>query len=242
MELSFSTAEAKTYLALLELETVSVRKVAAKSGINRGTAYDAIKRLVAAGLVGARTVGAREYFTAESPEKVYDLIRDKRKDLLHAHRQAEKLIPALLAQKARPEGRPLVKYYEDSDGVVAILRDVLQTCSKLQLPQYYVYSSRPLRQYLYRKFPRFTERRIAEGIRVRVIAIGEGGEVAALSDRKWLAESSEQMSSSYTIIYGDKVAIISISGDDTPYGVVIQDSGNASVQRLLFEQLWTSLA
>lgn len=240
-ELGFSEAEAETYWALLNLETVSVRKVAAASGINRGTTYDAIKSLVAAGLVAARRVGAREYFTAESPDKINDVIRDQRKDLLQVQQQAQKLIPELLARKARPQGRPLVKYYEDDEGVVTILRDVLQTCGQLDKPEYYVYSSRPLRQYLYRKFPQFTDRRVREGINVKVIAVGEGGDPAAVSQRKWLPEPAGGEISSYTIIYGDKVANISISNDYTPYGVVVEDAGAVAMQRLLFDRLWASL-
>jgi len=241
IELGYSIAEAETYWALLNLETVSIRKVAEQSGINRGTTYEAIKRLVAAGLVHARRTGQREYYSAESPEKIYDLIRDKRKELLQAHEHAAALIPELLAKKARPKGRPLVKYYEDEDGVVAILRDVLQTCGQLSKPQYYVYSSRPLRQYLYRKFPQFTARRIREGIAVKAIAIGEGGDPAAVSERKWLPESNGGEISSYTIIYADKIASISISSDYTPYGVVVEDAGAAAMQRLLFERLWATL-
>lgn len=241
LDIGFSEADAETYWALLNLETVSVRKVAEKSGINRGTTYEAIKRLVAAGLATARKKGEREYFSAESPEKIYDLIRDKRKDLWQVQQQAQKVIPEVLARKARPKGRPLVKYYEDDEGVVAILRDVLQTCAQLDMPEYYVYSSRPIRQYIYRKFPQFTDRRIKEGITVRVIAVGEGGEVAERSERKWLPEPSGAGISSYTLIYGDKVAQISISNDFTPYGVVVEDAGTAAMQRLLFERLWQTL-
>lgn len=241
LDIGFSEADAETYWALLNLETVSVRKVAERSGINRGTTYEAIKRLVSAGLVTARKKGEREYFSAESPEKIYDLIRDKRKDLWQVQQQAQKVIPEVLARKARPKGRPLVKYYEDDEGVVAILRDVLQTCAQLDVPEYYVYSSRPIRQYIYRKFPQFTDRRIKEGIAVRVIAVGEGGEVAERSERKWLSEPSGAGISSYTLIYGDKVAQISISNDFTPYGVVVEDAGTAAMQRLLFERLWQTL-
>ena len=241
VRLGLSAHEAKTYLALLESEGSSIRSLAERTGINRGTTYEALKRLVDQGLVSVQDSGKRERYAAESPERIYRIIRDKRKDLLLAQRASERMIPALLAQRARPKGRPLVRYYEDDSGVVAILRDVLQTCVRLDTPEYLVYSSRPLRRYLYRKFPQFTEQRTREGIWVRVIAIGEGGDPAALSDRKWLPGADDEGSSSYTIVYGSKVAIISIASDETPYGVVIEDEGNASMQRLLFEQLWASL-
>lgn len=241
MELDFPESDAETYWALLNLETVSVRKVSQQSGINRGTTYEAIKRLVLAGLVNTRRSGQREYFTAESPEKIYDLIRDRRKDLWQTQQKAQELIPELLAKKARPQGKPLVRYYEDDEGVATILRDVLQTCGQLDVPQYCVYSSQQLRRYLYRNIPEFTERRVREGIRVKVIAVGEGGEPAAASERKWLPEPAEADVSSYTIIYGNKVASISMSDDATPYGVVVEDAGAAAMQRLLFERLWSVL-
>ena len=243
LELGYNSAAAETYWALLNLESVSIRKVAGYSGVNRGTTYDAIKQLLRTGLVTARRVGEREYYSAESPEKIYDLIRDRRKELWHSQQRAQVLIPELLARKAKPKGRPLVKYYEADEGVVTILRDVLQTCARLVTPRYYVYSSRPLRQYLYRKFPEFTEKRIEENIAVQVIAIGEGGDPASSSERRWLAEADADANtvSSYAIIYGDKFALISISDDDTPYGVVIEDAGTASMQRLLFQKLWATL-
>lgn len=240
-QLGLSDHEAITYKSLLELESVSIRKVAEHSGINRGTTYEAIKRLVVNGLVSVRRSGKREYYTAESPEKIYEIIRDKRKDLWQALQDANKIVPRFMAQTVRPQGRPLVRYYEGDEGVVTILKDVLQTCGQMKDPQYYAYSSKPLRQYMYRKFPQFTERRVDEGIRVKVIAVGEGGDYAAVSERKWLPEPENGGISSYIIIYRDKVASISISTDFTPYGVVIEDSGTASMQRLLFERLWETV-
>jgi HTH-type transcriptional regulator, sugar sensing transcriptional regulator len=241
LRLGLSQQEAATYLALLEMESVSIRKIAERTGINRGTTYDSIKKLVTKGLVSVRRSGQREYYFAESPERIYDIIRDKRKDLWQTQQISTKVVPGLLAKKARPQGRPLVRYYEDHDGVAAILQDVLQTCRSLEHPQYYVYSSKSLRQYLYRKFPTFTARRIAEGIKVKVVAVGEGGEIAEASERKWLPEPAESDVASYTLIYGNKVAVIAITSDFTPYGVVIEDTGAAAMQRLLFDQLWSSL-
>jgi HTH-type transcriptional regulator, sugar sensing transcriptional regulator len=241
MSLGVSRNEAQTYIALLTMESVSIRKVADATGINRGTTYEAIKSLVSQGLVSVRTTGKREYYTAESPEKIYDIIRDKRRDLLDVSNTAKDIIPNLLAEKATSAGRPLVRYYQDDEGVVTILKDVLQTCRKLPKTEYHAYSSSYVSQYLYRKFPAFTERRIAEGILVKVIAVGSGGEIAAVSERKWLANPPIERVSSYTLIYGNKMAVISISKDETPYGVVIEDSGVANMQRLLFDQLWQYL-
>jgi sugar-specific transcriptional regulator TrmB len=233
--------EALTYASLLQIDTVSIRKVAAHTGINRGTTYEALKRLVAVGLASMKRRGQREYYTAESPEKIYELIRDKRRDLLDANEAAKVIIPDLLARHAQPEGRPLVRYYEGDDGVVAILKDVLETCISLKSPYYYCYSSPRIRKYLYPKFPQFTERRIAAGVQVKVISVGEGGEQAANAERKWLPDQPSMNASSYTFIYGNKVAVISISSDFTPYGVVVEDNSAASMQRLLFEQLWGHL-
>jgi sugar-specific transcriptional regulator TrmB len=240
-DIGFRHVEAETYWSLLQLESVSIRKVAEMSGINRGTTYEAIKSLVTAGLAIVKRSGSREYYTAESPEKIYDLIREKRKNLWKSQQEAQKVIPEVIAKHARPEGKPIVKYFEDDEGVVAILKDVLQTVTKLNKPEYYVFSSKALRQYIYRKFPKFTERRIEEGIYVKVIAVGEGGEKVDSSERKWLQNQTDEQLSSYTIIYGSKVAHISISKDFTPYGVVIDDNGTANMQRLLFDQLWSVL-
>lgn len=233
--------EALTYAALLQIDSVSIRKIAAHTGINRGTTYEALKKLVSIGLVSIKQNGKREQYTVESPEKIYDIIRDKRRDLLSAGTAAKTVIPDLLARKKTPSGGPIVRYYQDDDGIALILKDVLSTCASLSDPLYHAYSSSPVRRYLYRRYPRFTERRITQDIKVKVIAVGEGGEVTEKSERKWLSNPPEGGISSYTIIYADKIAVISITSDNTPYGVVVEDAGAAAMQRLLFEQLWKTL-
>lgn len=239
--LDLKQADIATYDALLEHGSISIRKIAARSGINRGSTYEALKRLVSHGLVSVKQRGQRDYYTAETPEKIYDLIRDKRRDLLAASETAKTIMPDLLAKHGQRKGQPAVRYFEDDEGVVAVLKDVLQTCRKLKDRQYYVYSSASVRQYLYRRFPQFSERRISDGITVRVIAVGEGGEPALFSERKWISGQSVSEFSSYVIIYGNKVALICIAEDFTPYAVVVEDVSAASMQRVLFEQLWERL-
>lgn len=240
--LGLKQADIVTYEALLQVSPASIRNIAAQAGINRGSVYEALKRLVTHGLASVKQRGQRDYYTAESPEKIHELIRDKRRDLLTASETAKVIIPHLVTKHAPPKGHPAVRYYEDDEGVATVLKDVIQTCRKLDKRLYYSYSSKKIRQYLYRKFPQFTDRRIAEEIEVLVIAEGEGGEGAPFSTRKWLTnETVNAEIASYVLIYGNKVALVAIANDLTPYAVVIEDNSVASMQKLLFEQLWQRL-
>ncbi len=236
-----SQEDQRIYTALLEHGPSSIRQLADITHINRGKTYEILKKLVSLGLVSFKRTGQQRRFVAESPERLHDLITEKKQELNHLEESAQTLIPSLLALGKRRDGEPIVRFYEDDEGVVAILRDVLNTVGKLETKEYYAYSSKPLRHYLYRRFPNFTRRRIKEGIMVKVIAIGEGGDPVEIAERKWLAEPSREQLSSYVLMYGTKIATISLSANNTPYGVVIDEPGVAATQRFLFEKLWQSL-
>jgi sugar-specific transcriptional regulator TrmB len=240
-ELGLKEVEVKVYTALLESGPTSIRGIAAAAKVNRGTTYEALKSLAEAGLVAYTRKGERNKYRAESPEKIYDLIAEKRRTLTQLETEARSLVPSLMAISRHGLGEPAVRFYEDDEGIVVILRDVLHTVSQLPRKEYYAYSSRTLRKYLYRRFPNFTRRRIDEGIFVKVIAVGEGGESDESSERRWIPEPPASDLSSYTLVYGNKIALISVSPDDTPYGVVIEQPGVAAMQRLLFETLWSKL-
>jgi sugar-specific transcriptional regulator TrmB len=233
----------ETYTALLKLGAASIRQIAAASGINRGSTYEDLKQLMAVGLVSFHHNGTRQKFFAEPPEKMYDLLAQKHRDLELAEEKAAQLIRQLTPLQDSTTEAPIIRFYEGDEGVAAILRDVLMTMRSSDNKEYFAYSSRPLRQYIYRLFPNFTRQRIKEGIKVRVIAIGEGGELAGLDERKWMRDTTGPGAdvSSYSLIYGDKVAFIALSANNTPHGVIVHEPGMASMQRLLFEQLWRAI-
>lgn len=240
IQIGLDDEEAAVYIAMLGLDSVSIRKIADKSNINRGKVYELLKNLVDHGLASKRHEGKRDYYVAESPQKILVLLQDKRKDLWKAQLDAKVLIPKLLASQSRAEGGPVVKYFDDDEGVVAILNDVLQTTRQLDCPEYLAYSSKPIRQYLYREFPGFTDKRIEEGVGVRVIAVGEGGDDAQNAERRWIDLPTNELTS-YVLIYGTKVANISIAEDNTPYGVVVDDKSVADMHKLIFYQVWSKL-
>lgn len=241
-ELGLRPAEIAVYVALLRQGPSSIRSIAGIAKVNRGTTYETLKKLAEIGLVSYTLKGERRKYRAESPERIYELIADRKHRLEQVETAATQIVPSLLALGQHRNGEPSVKFYQDDEGIAVVLRDVLETVAKLAKKHYWVFSSRPLRKYLYRRFPTFTTRRIQMGIFVHVIAIGQGGEVDAGSERKWIPEPYNESLSSYVIIYGSKVALISVSADDTPYGVVIEEPGVAAMQRLLFDTVWSAQA
>lgn len=237
-KLGFSDKEAKIYLGLLRLGPSSVRKLAEVSEINRGTAYDILKTLQDKGIVSYYKKETKQYFVAENPEKLHDLVKKQQNELSSVDSKLEKLIPELQALHHKGGDRPVARYYEKTE-INKILEDVLATCENSEEKLYRIYSAEGMRKYLYEDFPTFSDVRVAKSIGVKVIAIGEGGELRGLDERKWL--KTEEVTNTYIIIYPGKTAYISLNAKSEPIGVVIENDGVCKTQKLIFDNLWSSL-
>lgn len=237
-KLGFSDRTAKIYLVLLGLGPSSVRNLAESVDLNRGMVYEALKELQDLGLVGFFKEETKQFFVAENPEKLRDVLRKKEEELGRIENRLEKMIPELQALHDREGDRPIAKYFRKQD-ISKILEDVLITCEHADVPEYRIYSAEDVREFLYEDFPTFSDVRIAKGISVRAIAIGEGGETRGLDERKWL--KSSQTMQTYIIIYPGKTAYISLDAKGEPIGVVIENSGICETQKLIFDQVWLSL-
>lgn len=239
--LGLSQRQTDLYLALLRLGPSSIRDVASASGINRGTTYEELKKLREQSLVTYFPRGKRRFFCAEPPAVLLRLAKQKEQETRQAARRLEhEIVPDLL--KIMPSSNETsVFHYEGDEGVEYLLRDILGTVSEQAEKHYRVYSSRQIRKYLYRPFPGFTRARVEAGIHVNVIAIGEGGEDAPLSSRKWIKSIEDSQASSYVAIYGTKCAMISLMSGDYPTVVILDAEGIASAMRVTFDTLWHHL-
>ncbi|NQX87368.1 MAG: TrmB family transcriptional regulator [Halioglobus sp.] len=238
--LGLDRRQIQVYQSLHKLGPASIRDVAAEAGINRGSTYETLKQLVTKGLVSYLPKGRRRVFQAEDPERLLSLGESKQQALAQAMADLRRdIIPSL--KQARPEFSPgNVRFYEGDDGVELVLRDILNSTARLAEKGYAVISTKTLRQHLYRPFPNFTRQRVQKGIRVRVIAVGEGGDDAQLAERKWLPASVDT-DASYIAIYPPKVAMITLADRNYPVVVIIDSAAIASTQQLLFDTLWELL-
>lgn len=237
--LDYSDKEIAVYLAVLSHGPAPVRKIGVVAGVNRGTTYDILRSLMEQGLVSYYHQEKKQYFVAENPERLLAVIDHRAERLVETKRAIGAVLPQLSSMFSRAGEKPVVRYYEGLPGIRRILEDVLQTVAARSDRSYVVYSSANIRDVLYRAFPDFTKRRIADGIAVRAIATDSSGEETALSERRWLRQ--EHGAPNYVLVYGTKTAFISVGTNGEPRGVLIEDEGTSATQQLLFESLWQYL-
>jgi len=236
--LDLTEREIAVYHALLQLGPASIRDLAAKTNINRGTTYETLKVLVKKGIVNYLPKGNRRVFQAEDPNRLLALAEEKQQALEATLADLKSdIIPGL--RHLKPEfSSSNVRFYEGDEGVEFVLKDILNSVDKYTHKHYSVISTQALRQHLYRPFPNFTKQRIAKGIHVNVLAIGEGGDEAELAERKWMQGEGD---ASYIAIYPPKVAMISLTDNNYPVAVVIDSQAISGTQQMMFDTLWKAI-
>jgi sugar-specific transcriptional regulator TrmB len=237
--IGLSDKEVAVYGAILPLGSASVRTIAEKTGINRGTVHDILENLAARGLLSFERRGARRHFFVESPDKVLGFLDERVAEIERERVHVQKVMPSLLSFYSKQGGRPTVEYFDDDDGIKRILEDILATIRLQKDKTYFAYSSKSVRNYLYRLYPTFTKDKVKLGIKTLVIALGEGVDAAnlKLAERRYIQEDAP----AYIIIYGSKLALISVAEDNHPFGVLIADPKIAETQKIIFKALWNKL-
>lgn len=237
-KLGFSDKNIHVYTTLLRLGPASIRNIAEETGINRGTVYDILKWLEDLGLVTRFAENKRKMFAPEDPSALLRLAQKQEKEMQKLSDQLEADLPAWQAVYRKYGEQPVAEYYPQS-GIRHILEDVLKTCDDEGQDMYRIYSSAVLREYLYDNYAEFSDDRIKKGIKVQVIAIGKGGELRGLDERKWM--DARESTPTYIIIYGSKTAYISFNAIGEAIGVVIANPGISNTQKIIFDELWEKL-
>ncbi len=238
-----SEKEIAVYLALIELGPSSVREISAKSKVNRGTTYDILKSLIAIGIVSYYNKESKQYFMAEEPERLLSAIDQKKEDLEEVRESVRENLPLIKTLFEKQGGKPVVRFYEGAKGVRQIFEDVLETVSLAAVRSYYLYSSATAedRKNVYGSMPDFSQKRIAKKISVKIISLGEGGQLAGLDERKQMPIGQKDLKATHEIIYAGKVAHIGIDNNEEPVGVVIQNDEIYNMQKEIFEYNWKEL-
>ncbi len=118
-KLGLSDKEAKVYLASLELGTDSVQNIGKKAGVNRATTYVILSSLLKQGLVSTYDEGKKTYYIATPPESLSGLLEVQKKEIEERQKYLQTLLPQLNLINNRKEDKPVVKFYEGKQGMIA---------------------------------------------------------------------------------------------------------------------------
>lgn len=236
--LGFTDRDTRVYLALLSSGPSSVRNLAKRAELNRGSVYESLKMLRDEGLVGFHEKDAKQYFVAEDPNRLHGLLDKQTAALQDADKKLNEVIAELKSVYDKGGARPVSRYYEKGE-IRKILEDVLARCENAGELEYRAYSDANIREYLYEGFVTFSDARIAKNIAVKVIAMGGGGELRGLDERKWL--KVKNATPTYILIYPGNTAYISLNAQSDLVGVVIENDGVCQAQKNIFDALWKTL-
>ncbi|MEK7657574.1 MAG: helix-turn-helix domain-containing protein [Patescibacteria group bacterium] len=241
-KLGLNGQEMKIYLALLNSGSSSIRQIASKTGINRGTVYESLKKLIKNKLITHQIKKRQKHFAVENPETIKALLRSEREKLTELENEISASLPRLKAFYSRVNQESYIKIYEGASGTKFILEDLLKTLKNKKNREYFAITSADIGKCLYKNFPDFNERRISAGIKAKTIATGKGAKpegingINGMNGVKWLGETLNEPACVF--IYANKIALVSADKEGSPTSVLIENPALAAVQKTAFEKLW----
>lgn len=227
-EIGLLDREIKVYLAALELGESTVLPISKKSGIKRTYCYDVLTDLEKKHLVSHSEKNGKRHYAAIDPKKINEMIKGYVKDF-------ESVLPELLALHKPDKDKPSVMFFEGPEEIESIYRDVESAREVL------AYGDIEAVEKHYRALPEYIYGRLKSKTIIRELVpktpVTKKFKDFYHSHGKELRFLPEKLNfETSTIIYGDKVAVISCG--KTIHGLVVESKPNADTQRKVFDELW----
>jgi len=122
-ELGLTKNESLIYLALLELGSAQVSKIASKTNLNRANMYNTINSLIKRGLISYVIKNNIKHFTAAKQIRLLEILKEKQGKL-------QTILPELESIEKIPE-KIKVEIYEGKEGAKAFFSDMAKTTSEV---------------------------------------------------------------------------------------------------------------
>ncbi len=246
--LELNDAEITVFMTTLELGAAVASKIAATAGLNRITAYEALKRLSTKGLVVIRSHKgtAVRHFEAVDIEVLMDKLESKKAALQQTIDTTKELKDRFHSLFARVEAKPVVLFYEGREGLKTALSDTLA-----QKPhELLAFISADLLEDAFEKsfldayWKKRTELKIpSRGILPKTAAatalFTPERNQQELRRLKFMSDEQFKFTSLFDI-YDDNVAILSLAHGNE-HGIIIRSKSIAASMRGLFESMWAML-
>jgi sugar-specific transcriptional regulator TrmB len=241
IQLGCSDKHIKFYRANLKLGAATLTEIIQAAHLQRSTAYLIAAEMVSMGLAEEDHKTYKKLFVAAEPETLLRKLETKHRSLGRSTLAFKDALPELQAAHHATTTRPSVRTFEDSAGLQAVWKDILEASSEILL-----WSNQSTEEHIFdmEAHSLFIKERTAKGIPIRVLAVNnELGQALQASDSGHLRQTKllpESVPfSSETYIYDDKVAVLDFG--KRVFGVITQNKQITDSQRAIFEYVWSQL-
>ena len=229
--IGFDDKEANVYLACLELDGGSNTQISKRTGLNRITNYEILKRLERKGIVRVFLKRRTKHFMAIDPHIVVKQAKEKLT-------LAEAAMPEFLAGANKMAKKPKIYFFEGINGIKSIYDDSLN--SKTEILTFT--NPKDIESLLGKKYvDRYVYERVKRNIAVRGLAPdNQAGKHAKAMGEMLLRQARIFQEEKYNIsneimIYDDKIAIF--SGKDE-IGLIIENKDLSDTFRNIWKMSW----
>jgi len=224
-QIGLSDNEAEVYLIVLKLNEALASTIARRSKISRPHIYDTLNKLFEKGLLTYVIKNNKKYFKSINPIRLIDYINEKEEGL-------KSILPEL-KELYKPLDKGLkIEIYEGSEGIKAILNDILKTQKRIVS----FGASDRIKDYL----PDFViDRYIKEREKNKIIArqlYAEKINILKTNVSIFKLLPKEFSSPTTTVIYGNKVTIWIWA--KIPTIIMIENEDLAKSYKKHFELMW----
>lgn len=234
VNLGLHEKEAKTYLAILELGSSTIKPIADKAGVKRTSIYNFIDHLVKLGLVTQAKIHNRWHYSAISPERLLEIEKDKLRNL-------QNTLPEFLSIYNLLTTKPKIQYFEGSEQMKNIVREELR-CSKECL---YIWTGAPIIEMIGGEnfMSEIDRERIEKKIEVKTIRFRKQDVAYKLSDPgpKFLRQlrwGPENLNLSMSMGIYDTGKVSFFSSKFEGFGIVIESGELEQLMRVFHKLLW----
>lgn len=222
-----SANEAKVYLTLLRIGSAMAGRIAKEAMIDRSSCYDALKKLLKAGLVSYALEANRRLFKAVSPERLLGILKEKQEDILG-------VLPKLKELYKPEKEKYNVTLYKGYKGLKSVFEDILEEAAGKE--NLVLDSSGCFVERMPYYAPHFIRGLEKKKIKVRhIVRYGKDIHPSKTTEVRFFDKKLKETVIT-TNIYANKIAIIIWT--DVPEAVIIENKAAADAYRDYFEILW----
>ena len=194
IQLDFTESEAKILLFLVQNSKTTASKISKETHINRTTTYDILDRLIDKGFISYIVKSIMKCFMTRNLEKLEEHYEKK-------YEKAKELTSKLSSLKQ--ESKELIEVYEGRKGIRSILKDILN------YKEYVAFgSSGKILEVMKHDFIQFQREKQKLKIKSKIIQTNSNKKLQEVAHAKFKIIPSNHESPTTTIIYANKVAIL----------------------------------